>query len=61
MTQDEKFLQRLKTLDASSLYMIIVYVKADGSLGFWAIEKKSKIEGEQKEVFMLPRESANVV
>lgn len=49
MTQEEKLLARLKTLDASSLYEIVVYVTPEKTIGFWVVEKKSaKIEGEQK-------------
>lgn len=49
MTQEEKLLARLRTLDASSLYEIVVYVTPDKMIGFWIVEKKSvKIEGEQK-------------
>jgi len=48
MTQEERLLARLRSLDASSLYALLVYVRADGTLGFWLIEKKGKIEGEPK-------------
>lgn len=49
MTQLEKFVSRLKTLDPSSLYRITVYVTSDKELGFWIVEKlPNKVEGELK-------------
>jgi hypothetical protein len=49
MTQEEKLLARLKTLDPSSLYEIVVYVTPDQTIGFWVVEKKAaKLEGEPK-------------
>jgi hypothetical protein len=49
VTQEEKLLARLKTLDPSSLYEIVVYVTPDKTIGFWVVEKKAaKLEGEQK-------------
>jgi hypothetical protein len=49
VTQEEKLLARLKTLDGSALYEIIVYVTAEKTIGFWIVEKRpSKIEGETK-------------
>jgi hypothetical protein len=51
MTQAEKLVARLQTLDASSLYEIVVYVTPDKTIGFWVVEKKPvKLEGEQKPV-----------
>lgn len=53
MTQEEKLLARLRTLDASSLYEIVVYVTPEKTIGFWVVEKRStKIEGEQKRDIM---------
>jgi hypothetical protein len=46
MTNEEKLLARLKTLDASSLYEIVVYVTADKTVGFWVVTKTGKAEGE---------------
>jgi hypothetical protein len=49
MDQTEKLLARLRTLDASSLYEIVVYVTPDKTIGFWVVEKRPvKLEGEQK-------------
>jgi hypothetical protein len=49
MTQEEKLLARLKTLDGSALYEIIVYVTPDKVIGFWIVKKQpDKIEGENK-------------
>jgi hypothetical protein len=49
VTQEEKLVARLKTLDPSSLYEIVVYVTPDKTIGFWVVEKKAaKLEGEQK-------------
>lgn len=53
MTQEEKLLARLKALDPSSLYEIVVYVTPEKTIGFWVVEKKGvKIEGEQKRDIM---------
>lgn len=52
MTQEERLLARIKSLDASSLYEIVVYVTADKTIGFWVVEKRmAKLEGEQKTVY----------
>lgn len=49
MTQEERLLARLRTLDASSLYEIVVYVTAEKTIGFWMVKKEPvKVEGEQK-------------
>jgi len=49
MTQEERLLARLKSLDASSLYEIVVYITPDKTIGFWIVEKRAaKVEGEQK-------------
>lgn len=49
MTQEEKLLARLKTLDGSALYEIVIYVTPEKTIGFWVVEKKPvKIEGEMK-------------
>lgn len=49
MTQEERLLQRIKSLDPSSLYEIVIYICPDKSIGFWIVEKRAaKIEGEQK-------------
>jgi hypothetical protein len=49
MTQEEKLMARLKSLDESSLYEIVVYVTADKTIGFWIVKKSGeKVEGEQK-------------
>jgi hypothetical protein len=49
MTQEEKLLARLRTLDGSALYEIVVYITPDKTIGFWVVEKKpSKLEGELK-------------
>jgi hypothetical protein len=49
VTQEEKLLARLKTLDPSSLYEIVVYITPDKTIGFWVVEKKAaKLEGEPK-------------
>jgi hypothetical protein len=46
VTQEEKLVARLKTLDPSSLYEIVVYVTPDKTIGFWVVEKKAaKLEG----------------
>ena len=47
MTQEEKLLARLRSLDASSLYEIVVYVTAEKTIGFWIVKKQPvKLEGE---------------
>lgn len=44
--QEERLLSRLRTLDASSLYEIVVYVTPERTIGFWIVEKKPvKLEG----------------
>jgi hypothetical protein len=49
VTQEEKLLARLRSLDASSLYEIVVYITPEKTIGFWVVEKKPvKLEGEQK-------------
>lgn len=49
MTQEEKLLARLKALDGSALYEIVVYVTSEKTIGFWFVEKKNaKLEGEVK-------------
>jgi len=46
MTQEEKFMARLRTLDPSSLYEIVVYVTPEKTIGFWMVEKQPvKLEG----------------
>jgi len=46
MTQEEKFMARLRTLDPSSLYEIVVYVTPEKTIGFWMVEKQpAKLEG----------------
>lgn len=46
MTQLEKLIARIKSLDPSHLYEIMIYVTPDGMLGFWIVNKKAKTEGE---------------
>jgi hypothetical protein len=47
MTQEEKLLARLKSLDASSLYEIVVYVTPEKTIGFWIVKKSpDRVEGE---------------
>lgn len=49
MTQEEKLLKRLQTLDPSSLYEIVVYVTPEKTIGFWIVNKQEvKLEGEKK-------------
>lgn len=49
MTQEEKLLARLKTLDPSSLYEVVIYVTPEKTIGFWIVQKQPvKIEGETK-------------
>jgi hypothetical protein len=49
VTQIEKLIARLQSLDASSLYEIVVYITPDKTIGFWVVEKKAvKLEGEQR-------------
>lgn len=49
MTQEEKLMARLKTLDGSCLYEIVVYVTPEKTIGFWIVKKNDeKLEGEQK-------------
>ena len=51
MTQEEKLLARLRSLDASSLYEIVVYVTPDKQIGFWVVMKQPvKLEGEQTQL-----------
>ena len=51
MTQEEKLVARLQTLDASSLYEIVVYITPEKTIGFWVIKKATeKVEGEVKNV-----------
>ena len=46
MTQEEKFIARIRTLDPSSLYEIVVYVTPEKTIGFWMVEKQAvKLEG----------------
>jgi hypothetical protein len=50
MTQEEKLMARLKSLEESSLYEIVVYITAEKSIGFWIVKKQSvKLEGENKQ------------
>ena len=54
MTQIEKLIARLKSLDPSSLYNVMLYVTPDGSIGFWVVRKEpEKVEGEQKSDYMV--------
>lgn len=47
MTQEEKLVARLRTLQGSSLYEIVVYITPEQTIGFWIVERKPvKIEGE---------------
>jgi hypothetical protein len=49
VTQEERLLARLRTLDASALYEIIVFVTAEKTIGFWIVKKQAeKVEGEQR-------------
>ena len=47
MTQEEKFVARLKTL-GNGMHEIVVYITPQGTLGFWVVENSIKVEGEQK-------------
>ena len=47
MTQEERLLARIKTLEPSSLYEIVVYVTAEKTVGFWVVNKTGKAEGEK--------------
>lgn len=41
MTQEEEaLLKRLRSLDASSLYEIVVYVTPEKTIGFWIVNKQ---------------------
>lgn len=44
MTQEEKLLARLKTLDPG-LHEIKVYLTPEGKIGFWIVVKSEKVEG----------------
>ena len=46
MTQLEKLIARIKSLDPAGLYEIVIYITPDGMLGFWIVNKKAKTEGE---------------
>ena len=49
MTQIEKLIARLKTLDPG-LHEIVLYVKPNGEIGFWIVAKNEhKLEGEKIE------------
>jgi hypothetical protein len=62
MTQEEKLLARLKTLDGSALYEIIVYVTPDKTIGFWIVKKQpDKIEGESKRDIMAIERTSDVI
>lgn len=51
MTQEEKLIKRLQTLDPSSLYEIVVYITPEKKIGFWIVKKQEvKLEGERKEL-----------
>ena len=51
MTQEERFIARLKSLEESSLYEIVVYVTAEKTIGFWIVRKQPvKLEGELKPI-----------
>ncbi len=51
MTQEEKLLARLRTLDASALYEIVIYVTPEKTIGFWIVQKQPvKLEGEAHEM-----------
>jgi len=49
MTQEEKLIARIKALDPSSLYEIVVYITPEKTIGFWFVKKEPvKLEGEKK-------------
>jgi len=53
MTQEERLLARLRTLDASSLYEIVIYVTPEKTIGFWIVRKQAdRLEGEAKRDIM---------
>lgn len=61
MTQAEKLLARLQSLDASSLYEIVVYITHDKTIGFWIVEKRPvKLEGEHKQPVAVEYNSVQV-
>ena len=47
MTQEEKLLKRINSIDSPGLYEIIVYVTAEKTIAFWLV-KRHEVEGEQK-------------
>lgn len=50
MTQEERLIARLKSLEESSLYEIVVYITAQKTIGFWIVRKQPvKLEGEVKQ------------
>lgn len=60
MTQAEKLVARLQTLDGSSLYEIVVYITPEKTIGFWIVEKKPvKLEGEAKRDIITERMPVN--
>ena len=44
--QEENLLARLRTLEASSLYEIVVYITPQKTVGFWMVTKTGRTEGE---------------
>lgn len=59
MTQEERLIARLKSLEESSLYEIVVYITAQKTIGFWIVRKQPvKLEGEVKQPV---REAAKIV
>lgn len=46
MTQIEKLIARLKTLDKESLSKLLIYVNKQGEIVFWMVENAQKVEGE---------------
>lgn len=61
MTQEEKLIARLKTLDGSSLYEIVVYITPEKTIGFWLVKKEpAKVEGEPKRDIIMERIPVNV-
>lgn len=50
MTQAEKLLARIQTLEPSGLYEIVVYITPEKTIGFWMVQKQGKTEGETKPI-----------
>jgi hypothetical protein len=49
MTQVERLIARLNTIDTPGLYEIVIYVTPEKTIGFWIVEKKTaKVEGLEK-------------